>query len=468
MGAVIVMMIHIATPLMVKADSTDTYIDTGNGTHPYVSAFNSDEFLSRAYNQSYFNDNQYYLYLSFMTSYVNAGYPTGGALCIVWNDQETTFEDNILSIQCDSNDVSITAFGDNGGALPNYDKNRIGSTYRWFTFDFSTFESNSNGGGLEMIYNNMFSTSDITYTYYEIRTNYDGITINNGPDISFEFSPTMSGTVSRKQTINGESFTSDSLNMYVSNSGSDGQFAMFIVPTGQSVTFPEDLTENNAGFTSSPLYAYIADEWITCTVNGLLPSMLANMSQLYAPCAWHTILGGTIDQTYYIPWEHMNLQANTSYDIVCYGAPNGDTASTNTAYEANAGALYSVTSDLTDVTEIYRSTFTITDPALYNPDSANGFSHPYDGTQDMSSLFNVSNIAKDENGNLIIRGQNTGSYSNINYNVTGAKLNPSQAFGQFFPFFTTVLGYFPSQWVVMITIGISCIVVIGIIKAVTH
>ena len=250
------MMINIAQPLFVKADSTDIYIDTGNGTHPYSSAFNSDEFLSRAYNQSYFNGNQYYLYLSFMTSYVNAGYPTGGALCIVWNEQETTFEDNILSIQCDSNDDSIVSFGDNGGALPNYDKNRIGSSYRWFTFDFSTFESNSNGGGLEMIYNNMFSTSDITYTYYEIRTNYDGITINNGPDISFEFSPTMSGTVSRKQTINGESFTSDSLNMYVSNSGSDGQFAMFIVPTGQSVTFPEDLTENNAGFTS---YPFISD-----------------------------------------------------------------------------------------------------------------------------------------------------------------------------------------------------------------
>ena len=360
MGAVVVMMIHIATPLMVKAD-------VANSTHMNL------QFSSAIPD----TDVKYYISYDYIDSsdrYYNILYS--------WDKTNSTLTDSVvydsshLSMQYPDGNGSIyfVEFLSNGS--PRGNPTYLNNSNYWFDLDFEN--------GIVHCYQSNHSTEvyfgNGTLLGFETNLNIPV----TAPNITFEFSPTMSGTVSRKQTINGESFTSDSLNMYVSNNGTDGQFAMFIVPAGGSVTFPEDLTENNAGFTSSPLYAYIADEWITCTVNGLIPSMLANMSQLYAPCAWHTILSGTVDQCYYIPWEHMNLQANTSYDIVCYSAPNGDTALTNTVYEANAGALYSVTSDLSDVTEIYRSTFTITDPAVYNPDSANGFSHPYDGTHTIS------------------------------------------------------------------------------------
>ena len=162
------MMINIAQPLFVKADSTDTYIDTGNGTHPYSSIFNSDECLTRTYNQSYLSNNQYYLYLSFMSSYNNNGFETGGAFLIVWDNQETTFENNTLSILYDSNTTqTITCLVDVGGALPRYDYNLRGGSFTSFSFNFDTFVSSTNGGNLETFFNNICNASSIKYIIKE-------------------------------------------------------------------------------------------------------------------------------------------------------------------------------------------------------------------------------------------------------------------------------------------------------------
>ena len=434
------MMINIAQPLFVKADSTDIYIDTGNGTHPYSSAFNSDEFLSRAYNQSYFNGNQYYLYLSFMTSYVNAGYPTGGALCIVWNEQETTFEDNILSIQCDSNDDSIVSFGDNGGALPNYDKNRIGSSYRWFTFDFSTFESNSNGGGLEMIYNNMFSTSGITYTYYEIRTNCPLITTSSGLDIDVSFTPDLSGNVSRSYTSNGLSYNSDKFIMEVTNNSDNAQFAMFIVPSGDDITIPALQWSTSDIYSGNPVFVYVKDEWIydSLTIGDF-------SSSSFKPSVLHYIKENET-KYYEIAWASMDIEPNTSYDVVVYAA------------ESDSDYYVSLNTSL-EYEEVYRSTFYMSNPASYNPDNDITDNYSWNSSIDHKDLFDITKAQQDQWGNFYVNNNNSvKGYLSFN--------SVSDIISSFMAFLKATFAYLPDGIQLTFYIGLTSLVVLAIIKKV--
>lgn len=84
--------------------------------------------------------------------------------------------------------------------------------------------------------------------------------------LSFSFRPSMSGNVSRSETINGKEYTSNTLDVYVTNNGSDAQWLLAILPSGQSLTFPESTLENNQGFLGSPTFVYVTDEFSTFNI----------------------------------------------------------------------------------------------------------------------------------------------------------------------------------------------------------
>ena len=101
-------------------------------------------------------------------------------------------------------------------------------------------------------------------------------------------------------------YTSDTLDMIISNYGDDAQFAWFILPHNSSVSFPALISQDNQGFFGSPVFAYVTDEWIQLD------------SKVYSPCVWHTIPENYTNQYYSVPWGSMKLNENTQYDCVVY------------------------------------------------------------------------------------------------------------------------------------------------------
>lgn len=283
-------------------------------------------------------------------------------------------------------------------------------------------------------------------------------------DLDVSFKPVLSGEISRSQNIDGKEYTSKTLDMIIKNNGSNAQFAMFIVNKGENITFPESSLQNNQGFEGNPVYCYVSDEWSSFTV-GLLGSAV------YAPCAWHTIAAG-YNQTYSIYWEQISLEANHEYDVVVYGCVNDQAIQTNTSTQWEMRPVYTVTSSLDDVQEVYRSTFTISDPAEFNPNfiDEGGSVHPWNPNSDNSSLFNASSAYRDDNGNIVIKGQTSNGGFNVFSDFSGISvqnMNVNNVFGDTFKFFTGILGFFPPVWIALITVGLSAIVTIAIIKKVT-
>ena len=281
-------------------------------------------------------------------------------------------------------------------------------------------------------------------------------------NLAVSFNPSMSGTVSRNQTINGKEYESKTLDLSISNNGSTAQWAMFIVPHGETVSFPSTTLEDNKGFTGNPVFVYVADEWSSFNVG-------MTGSAVYAPCSWHTIPAGFQNQTYSISWSQMCLQANTEYDVIVYGCLNDTALQTNTSSQWEMRPVYTVSSDLSGVEQVYKSTFTISDPAEFNPNyvDESGASHSWNPNTDNSNLFNVSSAYRDDYGNIVIRGQTNGGNNVLSPGLSVDNMNVNSLFGDTFKFFNIILSMFPLAWVSLITIGLGAIVAIAIIKKVT-
>ena len=282
-------------------------------------------------------------------------------------------------------------------------------------------------------------------------------------NLAVSFNPSLSGTVSRNQTINGKEYESKTLDLSISNNGSTAQWAMFIVPHGETVSFPSNTLEDNKGFTGNPVFVYVADEWSSFNV-GMVGSAV------YAPCSWHTIPAGFQNQTYSISWSQMCLQANTEYDVIVYGCLNTTALQTNTSSQWEMRPVYTVSSDLSGVEQVYKSTFTISDPAEFNPNyvDESGSSHSWNPNTDNSNLFNVSSAYRDDYGNIVIRGQTNGGNNVLSPGLSVDNMNVNSLFGDTFKFFNKILSMFPPAWVSLITIGLGAIVAIAIIKKVTQ
>ena len=268
-------------------------------------------------------------------------------------------------------------------------------------------------------------------------------------NLQFSFSPSMSGNISRSQTINGHNYTADTLDLTVSNLGDNAQWAMFIVPHGDNITIPALQWDNSQIWIGNPIFAYVKDEW--CYDHFEPVSSIDVDTTSFMPSAIHFI-GSNNTKYYNINWSSMKLQANTSYDVVCYAALNdrGDSAvsfSNTYVYE-----------------EVYRSNFSITDPATFIQDNEGDGGYSWDSDADNSTLLSMKKATQDSFGNFAVN--NNGKwYTNTSVN---SSLNTNQAFGNYFGLLNGVLGFFPAPFYALLIAGLSAVVVIGIIKAVTH
>ena len=162
----------------------------------------------------------------------------------------------------------------------------------------------------------------------------------------------------------------------------------------------------------------------------------------------------------------MKLEKGVTYDTVVYAKVIEGTTNHSPTFSRGS---YSVSSDLTEVTEVYRSSFSITDPLEYKAQNDGYEVHPWDPDIDNSSLFSSQSAWTDNEGNVYIKGQGNGNGNNI---VSGGwgntQFTANRAFQNVFGFLGTALGYFPSDWLAVLSFGFTAIVVFAIVKVVVH
>lgn len=451
LAAVFTMMISCAAPLMSSyADST---------INNFPNSLNS--LMSQGY--SGITDNCHYLYCNYDIYYDYASTNRSGAFVVRYLDRNLSnlyveYSHNTLVLRTLNlnNDIDVMGFYDFYGL---HDELFHACAV---TFDFNNntcYFVDNNADYIKASYYDNHNTAT-TFNFYNFETNFTEYS-PQALSLSFSFAPSMSGTVSRSETINGKEYTSNTLDVSVTNNGSDAQWLLAIVPSGDSLTFPESTLENNQGFLGSPTFVYVTDEFSTFNIaNG--------QTSIYAGCAWRAIPSGYSNQPYHILWSSIDLKANTSYDLVCYGALNPDSIITNAASGGgfNMRGNFSVTSDLSTVEEVYRSTFTISDPAVFDPNIIDeaGTGHAWNPNADNSHLFTNAAAYRDDNGNLIIRGFSNGGVDYTAWSDTIPDTSLTQATTNVFSFVASFFKLFPSNWLAMIYMGICAIVVIAVIK----
>lgn len=481
--AIISMMIYIASPLFIKPLKAFADYNLSNLTNPLeeiLEEYESDNTIpSNRYtpNQMTINpantitSDSYLLY--FVTRHDHedghdiAYYPH--TILVGFDSAYVTFENGLFTAENIVNGFFTDAqFYKNESSDSSFGSHEIKKCI--IDFENKTFKFYDTSNNLiRDYYLNTYPCTDI----WDIQSNIESMSMPS-LNLSISFTPTMSGSVSRSGTLSGHSIEYKYLEMQVNNNGDNAQFAMFIVPSGQNISFPADLLNTPQGFIGFPTFAYITDEWIDWTngatnISGWLNTgstgIGIDMQMLYSPCAWRTITQGS-QRTYRINWDMMKLNKDTSYDIVVYGMVNPTPV--NASSTGTGLGCWTVMSSLSDVQEVYRSTFNIIDPVAFNADSIDegNAAHPWNPDIDNTSMFNKGNVYKDTNGNYVIKGSSgSGSGSGGSFYdgfPNYASLN--NMFGGFFGFLNSALNAFPSIFLTIITLGLTGIIIVGIVK----
>ena len=491
MASLIIMMCYIASPLFVKPvyAASPNFTGLSNTPEDILSDVWSEDTLPNKYDSvsdviTYLRDNQtitnddYFLY--YVGYYNDSYYYT---VAIDFQDADCTFENNVLTL------TNVTG-GSSGGKgityLTDWYKNG-GSPSITRVDQFDSCILNFNTLSLKFKDGNNYSLLDLDRydctKIWNIKSNIpDTLTSNNGLDllVTVDGAYGFGGVITRKQTnSNGITSTADNLQFHVMNNGADAQWLFAIVPAGQSLDFTGWIWQGRDNIIGNPTYVYTCDEWVTLGLEGInIFDNSASANAVYCPSIWHSSESGS-NRTYTVAYEAMNLTANANYQIVVYGCLNDNLEEMSGFYydNNNLGSTYTVHGLVNDYQEVYRSlSFSITDPAVYNPNYTNPHdqSYPWDSNSDMHELFENGSAYRDEDGNIRIKGFKIGSstYSwendqlNTGSSSNSKNINVQQSFGGFFNLFNWFLTAIPKDYQLVIFFGVVAIVIVAIIKAV--
>lgn len=331
-------------------------------------------------------------------------------------------------------------------------------------------------------------TNNLTYgsLYYEILEvdyNINGMTYNpDALNVLVEFHPELVGSIDRSETLpNGVVTYQDLFNFNVINNSRFGiQWCMAIVEQGSSVEFnyfdshgADSLGTDFVIHTDDIKYIYLYTEDV------YLDNTLGFYLSATAHSPMHFVSSQSESGPNLVKWDMVNLDKDHNYDVVVYAVRNdGDKVSFvhgSLMYNATVGApVY-----FSDMQEVYRSTFSLVNPAKYDSNSKIGGSIANDSNTDYRSIGNTLYSYTDPDGSVNygqydysydVRGYSGGSLSYIdNYSSNNSgkfqtlMRNTSAVFG----FYAGVLKFFPTDFLSMYQLGIFSLVVIAIIRRLT-
>ena len=308
-------------------------------------------------------------------------------------------------------------------------------------------------------------------------------------NVDVVFSPELTGVFNRTVSDSGQKVTLDEFSFKVSNNSNfDIQYLMAIYR--ESDTFlpfntdplvaKYDTNFNGKTYNGSPVYVYVKDEWL------YLPHRQIGVITGYAPSSWHMVSSGDSDFVT-INFNQVKLNTYQNYTVVVYAIRNDlayVTPFTNlNEFQVPACSDFNV--DIDNLALVYSSQFSILNPAEFDA-SNNDNSYAFD--VDDRLLFNRANGYIDENGEMVIDRVDTNQWvtegsddpwvnldSDLNawdsyyknQNTVSSDIDQlSRNFSSFFKFVNKFFSYFPKNYQSITLLGLTSLVVLGIIKVV--
>ncbi len=296
---------------------------------------------------------------------------------------------------------------------------------------------------------------------------------DNRLNITVDFTPSLSGPVDRTTIQNGVEVQSDVFLMNVVNRSSVGvQFLMAILPEGDSIDFSDMWTTGGSSGlpnTVNPVYTFMRKNWHYTRSCNLINGYFA----------WHKISsGGAFTNPF--SWSSMNLKANTNYDVVLYAVRNDYQYPSMNLSEMSTNT-YGI--DFSKCELVYRSTFSLSNPAEYNPSETLWNNVPNDSYTDLDSLADSAYGYVDDSGEVIIgnydasdgflnidSNNSSGSHGgNGSYRIDQSSVNNgfsslASMCSSYFNLLSSAFGIFPVWLWSIICISIFTIIVVGLIK----
>lgn len=355
-----------------------------------------------------------------------------------------------------------------------------------------TSTSGSNEASMEFLTNS-------TYNWFYCETNCSDALANTGLSVSVDFNPDLENNVFRAPLPdNGVTDYSKYFTMDITNNSRTGIQYFFAIQD-----FPTQRTNIN-DYIPHPARAfcintyneqvYANEEWVYVhpfSANGIV--------KVLKPSHWHYIAAGeSIHQDF--SWSQYNLEKGKQYQVVVFAVKNeiGCASALNTYYNGDFGESETTpyVIDYSEAECVYYSSFTISNPVTYDPNDNKFGNYISSGDKSDVACYETKAYEDPSTGNVIIANRSTagqdfedvlgapvsggshggggyytgssyssGSVSGSSYNYSGGSFSSLNGyFSSFFAFITAVLNCFPSAYVVIITAGLSGLVVLGLIK----
>lgn len=337
----------------------------------------------------------------------------------------------------------------------------------------------------EIIFNS--KTNDFYYKRYGEWDKINGVFVNletnifnysPGLDLEVKFNPNLSGNIDRIIDQNGVKAESNYFSMEVINhSSKNAQFLFAIVPEGVNFELSKgDLSGSGINAQSSgAIFYFLSKEWVySPTIGGTILANRKTESFYNQSTPWHFIQADSSYQRSF-SWSQINISKDVIYDavVLAISTPH-DNASKVFTYSSNEHYL-----DISDFQEVYRSSFSVDNPVPYNSSNSEFGNVPNSGFNGLvNANENASAYVDKDTGEVIVEdvsskeklesraewepGLIQNDISGFDLSSVKSILGESKAV---FNFFGEALAFMPSWFWSLLILGISSIVIIGIIKA---
>ena len=393
-------------------------------------------------------------------------------------DTKFIYYDDEISVEEDNGIYTIKFLGVSGyslisvqhDSLPDYDFKSGGLSHdvlKTIIFDSNTnelFRVRENGEQVSYI------TDGFSFNVFE--TNM--FEADSG-DLTVEITPELNGKVSKTVDLNGTKFNYPYIQVDVHNNTSKQyQYAFFIVNKGEKIQYKDGFSgsdvdntgySNGCFYANKPVYALVKYNWFWTVLDD-------DLTQVYAPCAWHFVGSGKTDVAG-IYWEQLKLLKNVEYDVVVL------------ACEINADGYFDDNCPISIVGdsifgsyseqpfELYRSSFTLDEDTPFNPQKQGVTGElPYDPDSDIDDMFNNLQAYRDKTSgkDIITPGgskfsdyssghvSSSGSYSGFSY---GSLLSNTRSF---FSFVKSTLSYFPPTVITVFNLALWSLLIFALIR----
>ena len=310
-------------------------------------------------------------------------------------------------------------------------------------------------------------------------------------NVSVSFTPDLSGSLIRERHDGSNIYTIETLNVSISNNSSFPiQYSWFIVPHGADFTVDIGASSfsynSGQGYIGSPTYAYITDEW--CYLPKYDGSAASDVVKAYSPNTWHYMSARSSDELM-VSFSQMKLIADNRYDVYVYAIRNDkDCVLTIPSNVVGAHPRYNLDYALNfhESVLVYSSTFLSFSSTPFDADSGAFGVYSFDpDDQSIGNLFRHSSAYEDDYGNVVVSQVDTNDFAissdswgySYSHNAWSGSSNGSKtvsndiasfsySFSSFFNFINTTLGYFPKNYLTVVTVGLTSLVVLGILKGV--